>query len=223
MLAALLSGAERQRAARFRFAYLAERYVVAHGRLRQLLAAQLGIAPKDLEFAAGPHGKPRLAGRAAGSGLQFNLSHSGEWGLVGWARERAIGVDIELRREMRDEAALVRRYFSPAEIAAYEALPAARRQEGFFNAWTRKEAYVKAVGRGLGLSLSSFDVSLEEAPAARLLRPSAEVAGAVAAGPVMDGDNSWSLAAPDGIEGAAVAVVLQSSVLKLTPLVPMSR
>lgn len=124
---------------------------------------------------------------------------------------------------MRDEAALVRRYFSAAEIAAYEALPPARRQQGFFNAWTRKEAYVKAVGRGLGLSLASFDVSLEPGEGARLLRPSAEVADAVVAGAVVAGHNSWSLAAPGGLERIAVAVVLQAPGLKLTPHVPMSR
>lgn len=220
-LAALLSAEEQRRSARFRFAHLTERYIVAHGRLRQLLAEQLQMPPRDLQFAAGPHGKPRLAGAAAASGLQFNLSHSGNWGLVGWSRGRAIGVDIELRREMRDEAALVHRYFSPVEIAAYEALPAERRQEGFFNAWTRKEAYVKAVGRGLALSLSSFDVSLDNGPGARLLRPSAE---GVAGGNDLphSADNSWSLAAPDDVDGAAIAVVVQSSVLKLTPAIPIS-
>jgi phosphopantetheine--protein transferase-like protein len=142
---------------------------------------------------------------------------------VGWCRGRAIGVDVELQREMRDEAALVRRYFSPAEIAAYEALPPLRRTEGFYNAWTRKEAYVKAVGRGLGLSLASFDVSLDSGPGARLLRPSAEVAGPTVGGATVAGDNAWSLAAPHDVEGAAVAVVLQAPALKLTPAVPMSR
>lgn len=171
---------------------------MAHGRLRQLLSSVLGMAPENLEFAAGPHGKPHLAGAAAGSGLHFNLSHSGDVGLVGWAQGRDIGVDVEVWRPMRDEAALVHRYFSTAEIAAYEALPAASRTEAFFNCWTRKEAYIKAVGRGLGLPLDSFDVSLDSGSGARLLRPSA----------LCDDGRQWSLAAPLFAPRLSLAVVL---------------
>jgi hypothetical protein len=83
-LAALLSDGERARAARFHFADHAARFTVAHGRLRQWLAPLLGIAPERVAFTAGPHGKPALAGEAADSGIQFNLSHSDTLGLVGW-------------------------------------------------------------------------------------------------------------------------------------------
>jgi len=174
--------------------------VVAHARLRQLLAPLLGIAPSQVEFSAGEHGKPRLAGIAAGSDLHFNLSHSGAVGLIGWARGREIGVDVEVWRPMSDEAALVRRYFSPAEITAYEALPAAQRTEGFFNCWTRKEAYIKAIGRGLGLPLDSFDVSIDSGPAARLLRPSG----------LFEDGRQWSLTAPVLASQLSLAVVLES-------------
>ncbi len=176
------------------------RFTVAHGRLRLLLASVLGMAPGEIEFAAGRHGKPYLAGVAAGSDLCFNLSHSGDVGLVGWAQGRDIGVDVEVWRPMRDEAALVRRYFSPAEIAAYEALPAAGRTEGFFNCWTRKEAYIKAVGRGLGLPLDSFDVSLDSGAGACLLRPSG----------LCDDGRLWSLAAPAFASRLSLAVVLEA-------------
>jgi 4'-phosphopantetheinyl transferase len=119
---------------------------------------------------------------------------------MGWANRRAIGVDVERWRAMRDEGALVRRYFSQVEIAAYDALPPARRSEGFFNCWTRKEAYVKAVGRGLGLPLHSFDVTLDRGPAARLLRASTHGGE----------DRTWSLAAPQGPEDTSIAVVLEA-------------
>jgi 4'-phosphopantetheinyl transferase len=198
-LAALLSDGERARAARFHFADHAARFTVAHGRLRQWLAPLLGIAPERVAFTAGPHGKPALAGDAAGSGIQFNLSHSDTLGLVGWCAGRHIGVDIERWRSLRDEAALARRYFSAGEAAAYEALPAEHRSEGFFNCWTRKEAYVKAVGRGLTLPLDSFDVALQSGPAARLLRSS----------PLVDDGRVWSLAAPQGPPGSSLAVVLE--------------
>jgi 4'-phosphopantetheinyl transferase len=206
----LLSPEERDRAARFHAAEHGARFIVAHARLRQLLAPQLGIAPEQIAFAAGPHGKPELAGAAAAAAVGFNLSHSGGLGLAGWARGRQIGVDVEAWRPMRDAAALVRRFFSPAENRAWEALPPAARTEGFFNIWTRKEAYVKAVGRGLGLQLASFDVSAGNGADARLLRPSAHCS---------DG-RRWSLAAPQGPPEVSLAVVLEGDNLLLRTVEP---
>jgi 4'-phosphopantetheinyl transferase len=168
--------------------------------LRQLLALQLDLAPRDLRFASGAHGKPELVGAGAESGLRFNLSHSGAWGLAGWSWQRDIGVDVEVWRTMRDEAALVRRFFSAVEIAAWEALPAELRHEAFFNLWTRKEAYVKALGHGLGLPLHSFDVSHEAGSSARLLRAST----------LTEDRGPWSLAAPAAGAAVSLAVVLQS-------------
>jgi 4'-phosphopantetheinyl transferase len=206
-LAPLLSDSEAARAARFLFPLHGQRYTVAHGQLRLLLAQLLEQEPKRLTFAAGAHGKPELAGNAASSGLQFNLSHSGAYGLVGWSWRRDIGVDVEAWRTMSDEEALVQRYFSAVEAAAWNELPQASRHEAFFNLWTRKEAYVKALGRGLGLPLHSFDVSHERGVDARLLRASK-----------LAGDNRpWSLAAPV-VDGAiSLAVVLQSETLTVSP------
>jgi 4'-phosphopantetheinyl transferase len=206
-LARLLCDAERQRAARFHAAEHASRFVVAHARLRQQLGALLSVAPDDIRFAAGPHGKPAIAGELARAGLEFNLSHSGSLGLVGWSWRGAIGVDIEFWRSTSDEAALVRRFFSASETAAYEQLAPALRTQAFFNCWTRKEAYVKAVGRGLGLPLHSFDVSMGDAAEAHLVRAS-EVAA--------DG-RSWSLAAPQLDTGISAAVVLEGGAFHIIP------
>ncbi|MEO6079240.1 MAG: 4'-phosphopantetheinyl transferase superfamily protein [Steroidobacteraceae bacterium] len=206
-LAALLAPEELQRAARFLFAEHANRFVVAHARLRQQLAALLSVAPGDLSLAAGAHGKPAIAGELADAGLEFNLSHSGSLGLVGWSRGRAIGVDIEIWRPLHDEAALVRRYFSASEIAAYELLAPALRTPAFFNCWTRKEAYVKAVGRGLGLPLDSFDVSMGDCARARLLRVS-EAA---------DDGRCWSLSAPQLDAGVSAAAVLEGAAFHILP------
>jgi 4'-phosphopantetheinyl transferase len=207
-LAAFLSPEELAHARRFLSASHGQRYVVAHGRLRQLLAPLLRMEPAAIEFAAGADGKPQLAGAAAASELSFNLSHSAAWGLVGWSWQRDIGVDVEAWRAMRDAAALVRRYFSAAEIAGWEALPQELREQAFFNLWTRKEAYVKALGRGLSLSLASFDVSHENGSGARLLR-SSELAGDA---------RPWSLAAPDLDARLSLAVVLQAETLTASPL-----
>jgi 4'-phosphopantetheinyl transferase len=181
---------------------------VAHGRLRQLLGGALGLGPRTLEFTSGNGGKPALAGTAAGAGLRFNLSHSGGLGLVGWSWGRDIGVDVEVWRTMRDEAALVRRYFSDNEVAAWEALPADMRHEAFFNLWTRKEAYVKALGLGLGLALDSFDVSHESGAGARLLRTS----------PLTGDSRTWTLVAPAIQQAASIAVVVQAGTLTASPV-----
>lgn len=206
-LSGLLSTSERARAARFLSPLHGRRFTVAHARLRQLLAVPLEMAPADFEFATGPHGKPGLAGAAAGSGLRFNLSHSDGMGLVGWSWQMDIGVDVEAWRPMRDMAALVNRYFSPAEIAAWESVATDGREAAFFNLWTRKEAYVKALGRGLSLPLDSFDVSHEGGAGARLMRPSAQA-----------GDTGqWSLAAPDAGLGLSLAVALKAGVCHTSP------
>jgi 4'-phosphopantetheinyl transferase len=205
-LARLLSAQELARAARFHLEEHSHRFVVAHGRLRQQLAALLGMEPAAIELNSGAHGKPHLSGEPATTGLEFNLSHSGGLGLIGWAWKRAIGVDIEFWRSTSDEAALVRRYFSASEIAAYERCAAAERTRAFFNCWTRKEAYVKAVGRGLGLALDSFDVSLGDADA-RLLRASA----------IGDDGRIWSLAALQPGEGISAAAVLEGSDFRIVP------
>ena len=167
--------------------------------MREILGEQLAVAPQSLQFDVAEHGKPHLAGTHARAALQFNLSHSGDRGLVGWANGRRLGVDIEVWRPLGDEAALVRRFFSPAENAAYEALAPTERTRGFFECWTRKEAYIKAVGRGLGLPLDSFDVSFGADVAPALLRPSALAS---------DG-NRFSLAVPTTRSGMSIAVFLE--------------
>jgi 4'-phosphopantetheinyl transferase len=208
-LSAVLTPEERERAARFHAAQHRDRFIAAHGLLRQLLGDLLNLSPAALRFTQQEHGKPRLAADAAQSGLTFNLSHSGSCALLGWSWRGDIGVDIELWRTLSDEAALVRRFFSAAENAAYEALPPAQRRRGFFECWTRKEAYIKAVGHGLALPLHSFDVSLGEGVPARLLKSSAAV----------DDARSWSLAAVELGSGASGAVVLEGDTCRLTPAV----
>jgi 4'-phosphopantetheinyl transferase len=169
----LLSDDERNRAGRLVQEQHRRRFVAAHAGLRRILAGYTASAPRALEFARGPHGKPALAMAGAGSrpGLEFNLSHSGDLGLVAVARERPVGVDLERWKHEMDHLALAARFFSPAERASLQAL-AARRDDlvyGFFAAWTRKEAYLKARGEGVMRGLHHFDVTLAPEEPARLL------------------------------------------------------
>jgi len=167
----LLADDERARADRFRFDRHRRQYAVGRGALRTLLAAYLSTRPELISFSYGPRGKPFLAGPlAAGSGgLQFNLSNSDEMALVGFVRGVEIGVDIEFMKSMPDCVEISERFFSHSEREVLRSLPLEVREEAFFNCWTRKEAYLKAVGEGLAAPLDSFDVTLAPGEPPRML------------------------------------------------------
>lgn len=164
--AALLSGDELQRAERLRSAIDRNRYFVARGSLRQLLADWLDTRPSAIEFEYGPRGKPFLRGATP---PQFNLSHAGGTALIAISSRRPVGVDIESLNRNLDFAALAGRFFSAGERAALSALPADRRKHAFLTGWTRKESILKATGDGLSLPLDQFEVSLDVDAPARVL------------------------------------------------------
>lgn len=130
----VLSGDEKVRAARFHFEQDRVRWTRAHSVLRLILSRCSGIPPLDLRFTTGPHGKPALA---SGGGIEFNLSHAGDWALIGVTRNVPIGVDIERIRENVNMAALLRR-LGETDIP--------ENQEALYRAWTRREATSKAAG-----------------------------------------------------------------------------
>ena len=160
---------ERDRAQRFHFDRHRRRYQVGRGVLRELLGAYLGIPPHAVAFSYGPRGKPFLGEPAAAGGLFFNLSNSHELALVGLLRGPEIGVDVEFLKPMPDLEQIAERFFSASEREALRRLPAGQKREGFFNCWTRKEAYLKAVGEGLAAPLDSFDVTLVPGEPPRML------------------------------------------------------
>ena len=164
-LAAKLSVEERARAKRIAVVDGRERWIVGRGILRVILGRYLDIPPEQVAIRADPSGKPRLAEAAQASALSFNLSHSGSLALFAVASGARLGIDVQEAREL-DAEQIARRWFSPAEREALEALPEAERRDAFFSCWSRKEAFAKAVGQGLLLSLSSFTVSVgcDEAP-----------------------------------------------------------
>lgn len=167
-LASFLSSDEVARANRFRFARHRRRFIVARGILRQLLGNYLNIEPKYLQFNYGERGKPLLKLEHIHP-LQFNLSHSQEYALYGFAYHHLIGVDLEYLREMPDLLKIARRFFSNRE---YELLVEASeevRSKLFFQLWTAKEAYLKAIGTGIADSLADVDLAIDEVLSPRLL------------------------------------------------------
>ncbi len=165
----LLSSQERARARRFHFERDRRRYVVAHATLRSLLAEYTGKVPLELDFEVSAHGKPSLAG----SGLFFNLAHSHELALIAVTTLGEVGVDVEYARALDDLDSLARACFSADEYREWQSLPAAQAHPAFFQAWARKEAFIKALGEGLSHPLQAFRVSLLPGEPAQLL----EVAG----------------------------------------------
>ena len=159
-LIALLSPTEMARANRFRFDHHRRRYQIAHGVLRILLANHLHCSPAAIAFTYSERGKPAIADHCQPQGLQFNLSHSEDLGIVGISRDRLIGVDVEYVREMDNLDSLVKRFFCAEEYQYFQQAPPQQQQQIFFQLWTAKEAYLKATGAGLAGGLDQVQLSM---------------------------------------------------------------
>jgi 4'-phosphopantetheinyl transferase len=184
-LARTLDAAETARTDRFRFDRHRRRHVFRRGMLRILLGHYLDADPARLAFEVNAYGKPALAGTTSGQTM-FNLSHSGDIVVIAITAGRDLGVDVEAIRPISDADAIARRHFAPAERARLATAAARDRDQAFLRLWTRKEAYVKAVGGGLSIPLDSFDVSAPDSC-------------------VRSGGTEWSLIdlpLPDGYVGA---------------------
>lgn len=166
-LAATLSPSEHDRANRFREAEHRRRFVAGRGMQRDVLARYAGVAPERLAFATGPAGKPSLAPNP--DDVRFNASNAAGLAVVAVTAGQEVGIDIEALRPVPDALELARRFFSPAELEALTATPVEERNSAFLVAWTRKEAYIKALGGGLSVALDSFTVSIGADEPARLL------------------------------------------------------
>lgn len=170
-LRSTLEASEIERAARFHFELHRRRFIHGRGLLRQVLGRALDVPPDRLRFEVGAAGKPRLAPPFSDQapGLDFNLSHSADLALIALSDGAAIGADIEVPRPVPEMAAIARQNFAPSERTCLASLPLELQADAFLACWTRKEAFVKALGGGLSIALDSFEVSLDpRAPAALL-------------------------------------------------------
>jgi 4'-phosphopantetheinyl transferase len=161
-----MSADEQGRSRRFHFERHRRRFIAGRGLTRLLLARYLGREPARLRFCYGTHGKPALA---EGDELRFNVSHSGDAALLAVTRGRDLGIDLEEVRARDNLEELARRFFASDEVAALATVVAGEKEQAFFNCWTRKEAFVKALGEGLSRPLDQFTVSLRPGEPARLL------------------------------------------------------
>lgn len=196
-LRTLLSAPEQAIADRYKSDRDRAHAIVARGRLRQLLGRRLGIAPAAVELAAAEHGKPTLGAAHRGSKLAFNLSHSGSLAVYAFTPRRAVGIDIEKLRDIPDADRLAARFFSKVENEAFRAVGADTRNLTFLACWTRKEAFVKAIGEGLSHPLDAFDVTIDPDGPARLTRIGKRTGAGL----------GWSLASFRPRDGYIAAVV----------------
>ncbi|MCD6296872.1 MAG: 4'-phosphopantetheinyl transferase superfamily protein [Deltaproteobacteria bacterium] len=164
-----LSEDERNKIKRLRFEKARNNFIVARYYLRVIVAPYLNTKPEDLEFQYGPYGKPALSGKFENTGTCFNMSHSHGLALYAVTSGQAVGVDIEKVRPDPDCIKIAERYFSPQEVEALRKLPKDQQRQGFFNCWTRKEAYLKAKGEGFSSPADQFQVSLTPGEPAALL------------------------------------------------------
>jgi 4'-phosphopantetheinyl transferase len=154
--ASMLSTEERMRAENFRFERHKNRFIVTRGTLRKILSLYLKTEPNRLKFCYGAYGKLHLPENVCN--VQFNLAHSHELALYALTHGRNVGVDVEYVRYIPDFEKVGASFLSKREKAAYKTLPSNQKLRAFFDFWTSKEAYSKAIGTGLTLPFDQFDV-----------------------------------------------------------------
>lgn len=191
---------ELDRADRFHFEKDRRAFVISRGFLRNVVGRYLKTKPEGLRFSYGPYGKPALDGEHKSSSLRFNMSHSHGVALIAVAETRELGVDVEYIRTDFASIDIARRFFSPREVAALNALPPEQQVAAFFRCWARKEAYIKAIGRGLSQPLDGFDVTLAPELPAALLRADE------------DDPSRWSLSDIDAGSEYAAALMVEGSI-----------
>lgn len=180
-----LSAAELERVRRFRRPADQRRQLLARGLVREALGGLAGIDPSELEFGTESRGKPHLIS-PANLGVNFNLSHSGEWVALVVAHGTPVGVDIEAPDPTHPMEAIAQRYFGPLERASVLRTTGSARISEFYRIWTVREAYLKATGSGLS-GASSRDLLRSDG---QLQDPQWQV---------------WRLREPSGYQGALVA------------------
>ena len=175
------------------------RYVASRSSLRRLLSCYTAFAAEQITFGYSRTGKPYLNHDGGDLDLKFNLSHSEDRALVAVARDAIIGVDLERCRELDDLDGVAKTCFAPRELQMLHSLPDTQVIEGFYNCWTRKEAFVKALGEGLGYPLKNFVVSLSPDEPPAILK--------------VDGDSAtctqWQVFSPTLDAGYVCAIVVQ--------------
>lgn len=158
----LLSDDEKQRADRFKFRKHALHFIAARSMLRKILSHYLHISPEKIVFAYSEQGKPAIAHPIPQKPIFFNLSHSHGIALYAIVSTPEIGIDIEYKDESLAFLQIAKRFFGENEAALLASFPNSQKADIFFKIWTAKEAFIKALGKGLAFPLTDFEVTIED-------------------------------------------------------------
>jgi len=158
---ASLDREERLRWQRFQSSVAQRRYVLCRAALRAVLCREVGCPNESLAFEAAKHGKPFALVDGQPASISFNVSHSGNHGLIAVAPRGRLGVDVEERAPRRNLDNLLEGVFSPREKAELESLEGCQQLHAFFRFWTIKEALVKAHGKGLSMKVAELEIPEE--------------------------------------------------------------
>lgn len=153
-----LSSDEKTRAERFHFDEHRQLFIASRGILREILSRYSDLAPDQIQFNYGSRGKPEIAESCGSAKLKFNLSHSGKVALYAITLDREIGIDIEKIHPIADAEQIAKRFFSAKECAWLSEHSPSEKPAAFFDLWTCKEAYLKAIGEGLAFGLDQFEI-----------------------------------------------------------------
>ena len=201
-----LSSEERKRAEGFGSATHRQRFIVGRGLTRIILSRYLSSPPEQIEFCYNDSGKPSVKTATGETTICFNLAHSEKLALYAIARNRQVGIDLEHIRAIEEAMLIASHFFSARENEELRALNPSQQLEGFFNCWTRKEAYMKAIGEGLSDSLHKVEVTLNPEGPARLLSISGDAAKAA----------QWSLQSIIPAPGYIAALAVEDPNVRLT-------
>jgi 4'-phosphopantetheinyl transferase len=205
-LHALLSEEERQRAERFRFQEHRNTFIVSQGILRYLLSRYTGIEPGRILFKYNLAGKPFLANEEVVPEIYFNLSHASQLVLYAFSWGRQVGIDVECIRPMEEMDLVAEGIFSPGEYGRFRKISEKDRLRAFYHCWTRKEAFIKAVGEGLSFPLQDFEVSFEPGERAELV----SIQGS------LEKASQWAMHDLKASDGYAAALVVEGKEHSIT-------
>lgn len=196
----ILSPEEKKRSDLFRIKSKRSQFLTGRGALRDLLGRYLGADPLSLQISYAPFGRPVLHGFPETQAIAFNVSHSEGKILLAFSKTKEVGVDLEHIRPHRDLVSLARRIFAPEELVQFLSLPCSSWPEAFFSAWTRKEAALKARGKGIFSGIKKMRVSFLPGNKAKFLW----------FGPGKDHAEGWSLHELDAGPGFKAALAVRS-------------
>jgi 4'-phosphopantetheinyl transferase len=156
----ILCEEELRKAFQFRFEKHQNRFIITRGVLKIILSKYIDIEPEKIEFVYTQKGKPSFVTNSNEQSIEFNVSHSSDLALYAIAKETRIGIDVEKIKGNRELESIAKRFFCPREYQFISSLKDQEKEIAFYQAWTSKEAYLKATGEGLAGGLDAIELDL---------------------------------------------------------------